>query len=109
MTWSCSEEGDGDGEADGVGDAAAEPDGAAEAGEADAAAEADAPGEPEAAGAVDAAADDADAPTEAAGLDTGVGVGVPTRGWPVTSEADEVRITALATAAETNPMIRPTR
>ena len=46
---------------------------------------------------------------EAAGLDTGVGVGVPTMGWPVTSDADEVRITALATTAETNPMIRPTR
>ncbi len=46
---------------------------------------------------------------EAAGLDTGVGVGVPTMGWPVTSDADDVRITALATTAETNPMIRPTR
>ena len=43
------------------------------------------------------------------GLDTGVGVGVPTMGWPVTSDADDVRITALATTAETNPMIRPTR
>ena len=97
MTWSCSEEGDGVGEAVGVGDAAAEPEGAGEA------------GEPEGAGAVDATAGDAEAPAEAVALDTGVGVAVPTMGWPVTSEADEVRITALATAAETNPMIRPTR
>ena len=103
MTWSCSEEGDGDGDADGVGDAAVEPEGAGEAGEVDAA------GEREAAGAVEAAAGDAEAPAEAAALDTGVGVGVPTMGWPVTSEADEVRITALATTADTNPMIRPTR
>ena len=99
MIWSCSEEGAGDGEADGVGDAVAETDGAGEA----------AAGEPEAAGPADAAAGDPDAPTEVAGLDTGVGVGVPTMGWPVTSEADEVRITTLATTAETNPMIRPTR
>ena len=100
MTWSCSEEGDGDGEGDGVADGAAAVDaGAAEtAGEAD-----DVAGEPE------AAVGEAEGPAEAAGLDTGVGVGVPTMGWPVTSDADEVRITALATTAETNPMIRPTR
>ena len=93
MTWSCSEEGDGDGEGDGVADGAAE---AVDAGAADTAGERrDVAGEPGAA--------------EAAGLDTGVGVGVPTMGWPVTSDADDVRITALATTAETNPMIRPTR
>ena len=62
-----------------------------------------------AAEAADTAVGDAETPAEAAGLDTGVGVGVPTRGWPVTSDADEVRVTALATTAETNPMIRPTR
>ena len=66
-------------------------------------------GEPEAAGAAEAAAGEAGAAAEAAGLDTGVGVGVTTMGWPVTSDADEVRITTLATTAETNPMIRPTR
>ena len=92
MIWSCTDWGVGDGDADGVGDAAAEPEGVGDAGAADVA------GEPDTAGAA-----------EAAGLDTGVGVGVPTMGWPVTSDADEVRITALATTAETNPMIRPTR
>ena len=97
MIWSWTDWGVGDGDADGVGDAAAEADGAGEA---------DAAGEP---GAAEAAAGDAEAPADVAGLDTGVGVGVPTRGWPVTSDADDVRITALATAAETNPMIRPTR
>ena len=103
MTWSCREEGDGDGEAVGVGDAAADPDGAGELGEVDVA------GEPDAAGATEAAAGDAELPADAAALETGVGVGDPKMGWPVTSEADEVRITALATAAETNPMMRPTR
>ena len=93
MIWSCTDWGVGDGDADGVGDAVA-------GGPAEAA------GEP---GAAEAAVGDAEAPADVAGLDTGVGVGVPTMGWPVTSDADEVRITALATAAETNPMIRPTR
>ena len=100
MIWSCTDWGVGGGEADGVGDAAAEADGAAEPGAAEAA------GEP---GAAEAAGGDAEAAEDVAGLDTGVGVAAPTMGWPVTSDADEVRITTLATAAETNPMIRPTR
>ncbi len=106
MTWSCSDDGEADGEGDGVGDA---PGGADAAGEPEAAGAADAAAEPDAAGAAEAAEGDPEAPTEVTGLDTGVGVGVPTMGWPVTSDADDVRITALATIAETNPMIRPTR
>ena len=95
MIWSCTDAGVGDGEADGVGDAVA---GAA-----------DAAGEPGAADAAGEPALDAEAAEDVAGLDTGVGVGVTTMGWPVTSDAEEVRITTLATAADTNPMIRPTR
>jgi hypothetical protein len=89
--------GAGDGEGDGVGNAATDADGAGAA---------DVAGEP---GAAEAATGEAVAATEAAGLDTGVGIAVSTMDWPVTSDADEVRITALATTAETNPMIRPTR
>src|SRR5215207_3556987 len=100
MTWSCTDWGGGDGDADGVGDAAAEPDGAGAA---------DVVGEPGGAEAGGELAGDAETAADVAELDTGVGLGVPTMGWPVTREAEEVRITALATTAETNPMIRPTR
>jgi hypothetical protein len=101
MIWSWTDCGDGGGEADGVGDAAADAEGAGDVA-------AEVAGDPEATGLGDAAGEP-EAPGAAAGLDTGVGLGVATIGWPVTSDADEVRITTLATAAETNPMIRPTR
>ena len=74
----------------------------------------DAVGVAEADGAVDVAGDaepagDADPLGLAAIEAAGVGDDVVTIGWPLTSEACEVRMITLATTAETNPTMRPTR
>jgi len=98
MIWSWTWDGV-RGVAVGVGDAVgvADADGAAGvAGDADVAGDAEAAtdGDPLGLAAVDAA---------------GVGDGVGTIGWPLTSDACEVRMMTLATTADTKPTIRPTR